>query len=176
MTTVVGIILQEVKHGSNILACAASNIAVDNIVERLVPYRVKPVRVGHHARLLPQVLDSALDSQVLRGDNSSLTNDIRKETKAMNGKLLKAKDRNTKRDIWKEFRMFSREEHKRQQLAMTDVIKNVDVVLTTLTGSLTKKLDGKSFDLVIIELNDSRFEFVGTMQVGLMFTPIMDRN
>lgn len=38
-TTVVEIILQEVKRGSKILVCAASNIAVDNIVERLVPRR-----------------------------------------------------------------------------------------------------------------------------------------
>ncbi|XP_024987593.1 DNA-binding protein SMUBP-2 [Cynara cardunculus var. scolymus] len=150
-TTVVEIILQEVKRGSKILACAASNIAVDNIVERIVPHRVKLVRVGHPARLLPQVLESALDAQVLRGDNSSLANDIRKEMKALNGKLLKAKDRNTKRDIRKELKMLSKEERKRQQLAVTDVIKNADVVLTTLTGSLSRKLDGTSFDVVIID-------------------------
>ncbi|KAL8229878.1 hypothetical protein R6Q57_014778 [Mikania cordata] len=150
-TTVVEIILQEVKHGSKILVCAASNIAVDNIVERLVPHRVKLVRVGHPARLLPQILESALDAQVLRGDNSSLANDIRKEMKTLNSKLLKAKDRNTKRDIRKELKMLSKEEHKRQQLAVTDVIKNADVVLTTLTGSLSKKLDGTSYELVIID-------------------------
>ncbi|KVH97090.1 hypothetical protein Ccrd_000812 [Cynara cardunculus var. scolymus] len=40
-TTVVEIILQEVKRGSKILACAASNIVVDNIVERIVPQRFK---------------------------------------------------------------------------------------------------------------------------------------
>ncbi|KAL8492804.1 hypothetical protein ACS0TY_024120 [Phlomoides rotata] len=150
-TTVVEIILQEVKRGSKILACAASNIAVDNIVERLVPRRVKLVRVGHPARLLPQVLDSALDAQVLRGDNSALANDIRKEMKALNGKLLKAKDRNTKRDIRRELKTLSKEERKRQQLAVTDVLKNADVVLTTLTGALSKKLEGFSFDLVIID-------------------------
>ncbi|KAL8488345.1 hypothetical protein ACS0TY_024573 [Phlomoides rotata] len=150
-TTVVEIILQEVKRGSKILACAASNIAVDNIVERLVPHRVKLVRVGHPARLLPQVLDSALDAQVLRGDNSALANDIRKEMKALNGKLLKAKDRNTKRDIRRELKTLSKEERKRQQLAVTDVLKNADVVLTTLTGALSKKLEGFSFDLVIID-------------------------
>lgn len=38
-TTIIEIILQEVKRGSKILACAASNIAVDNIVERLAQYR-----------------------------------------------------------------------------------------------------------------------------------------
>ncbi|XP_073067096.1 uncharacterized protein [Primulina eburnea] len=150
-TTVVEIILQEVKRGSKILACAASNIAVDNIVERLVPHRVKLVRVGHPARLLPQVLESALDAQVLRGDNSALANDIRKEMKLLNGRLLKAKDKNTKREIRKELKSLSKEERKRQQLAVTDVIKNADVVLTTLTGALSKKLEGFSFDLVIID-------------------------
>ncbi|XP_007028833.2 PREDICTED: DNA-binding protein SMUBP-2 isoform X1 [Theobroma cacao] len=150
-TTVVEIILQEVKRGSKILACAASNIAVDNIVERLAPHRVKLVRLGHPARLLPQVLDSALDVLVLRGDNSSLANDIRKEMKALNGKLLKTKDRSTRRDIQKELRTLSKEERKRQQLAVTDVIKNADVILTTLTGAFSRKLDNTTFDLVIID-------------------------
>lgn len=150
-TTVVEIILQEVKRGSKILACAASNIAVDNIVERLVPHKVKLVRVGHPARLLPQVLDSALDTQVLKGDNSGLANDIRKEMKALNGKLLKAKDKNTRREIQKELRTLGKEERKRQQLAVSDVIKNADVILTTLTGALTRKLDNTTFDLVIID-------------------------
>ncbi|GAV57283.1 AAA_11 domain-containing protein/AAA_12 domain-containing protein [Cephalotus follicularis] len=150
-TTVVEIILQEVKRGSKILACAASNIAVDNIVERLVPHRVKLVRLGHPARLLPQVLESALDAQVLRGDNSSIANDIRKEMKTLNGKLLKTKDRNTRRDIQKELRTLSKEERKRQQLAVTDVIKDANVVLTTLTGASSRKLDNTSFDLVIID-------------------------
>ncbi|KAJ9695759.1 hypothetical protein PVL29_010971 [Vitis rotundifolia] len=150
-TTVVEIILQEVKRGAKILACAASNIAVDNIVERLVPYRVKLVRLGHPARLLPQVLESALDAQVLRGDNTSLANDIRKEMKALNGKLLKTKDKNTRRDIRKELKTLSKEERKRQQLAVTDVIKNANVVLTTLTGAVSRKLENISFDLVIID-------------------------
>lgn len=150
-TTVVEIILQEVKRGSKILACAASNIAVDNIVERLLPYRVKLVRLGHPARLLPQVLESALDAQVLRGDNSALANDIRKEMKALNSKLLRAKDKNTKRDIRKELRTLAKEERKRQQLAVTDVIKNADVVLATLTGASSHKLDTTTFDMVIID-------------------------
>ncbi|WVZ59753.1 hypothetical protein U9M48_009854 [Paspalum notatum var. saurae] len=150
-TTIIEIILQEVKRGSKILACAASNIAVDNIVERLARYRTKLVRLGHPARLLPQVLDSALDAQVLRADNSSLAGDIRKEMKVLNSKLLKAKDRNTKRDIRKELKTLAKEERKRQQLAVTDVLKNADVVLTTLTGASSKKLDGITFDLVVID-------------------------
>lgn len=64
---------------------------------------------------------------------------------------MKAKDRSTKRDIRKELRTLSKEEKKRQQLAVTDVIKNADVVLTTLTGASSHKLDSTSFDLVIID-------------------------
>lgn len=51
------------------------------------------MRLGHPARLLPQVLDSALDALVMRTDNSSLANDVRKEMKQIGNKLLKTKDR-----------------------------------------------------------------------------------
>lgn len=70
---------------------------------------------------------------------------------ALNGKLLRTKDKNTRREIQKELRILSKEERKRQQLAVTDVIKNADVVLTTLTGASSRKLDHTSFDLVIID-------------------------
>lgn len=69
----------------------------------------------------------------------------------MNGKLLKTKDRNTKRDIRRELRTLAKEERKRQQLAVADVIKNSDVVLTTLTGASSRKLEDVTFDLVIID-------------------------
>lgn len=53
----VEVILQEVARGSRVLAAAASNIAVDNLVERLATAapKMKLVRFGHPARLLPQV-------------------------------------------------------------------------------------------------------------------------
>lgn len=69
----------------------------------------------------------------------------------MNGKLLKTKDKSTRRNIQKELRTLSKEERKRQQLAVTDVIKSADVILTTLTGASSRKLDHTSFDLVIID-------------------------
>ena len=51
---------QEVARGNRVLACAASNIAVDNLVERLVTRspKLQVVRMGHPARLLPQVCGS----------------------------------------------------------------------------------------------------------------------
>ena len=62
------------------LACAASNVAVDNLVERLVAASPKlgVLRLGHPARLLPSVLDSSLEAHVLRSDNRALAKDCRK--------------------------------------------------------------------------------------------------
>lgn len=42
---------------AQVLACAASNVAVDNLVERLARSdpKLSLVRMGHPARLLPQV-------------------------------------------------------------------------------------------------------------------------
>lgn len=54
--------------GAQVLAVAPSNVAVDNIVERLAVRlpgsNVKVVRVGHPARMSPAVLDHCLDAQV----------------------------------------------------------------------------------------------------------------
>lgn len=48
-----------------VLACAASNVAVDNLVERLAKAdpKLSVVRMGHPARLLPQVGLSHMSEQ-----------------------------------------------------------------------------------------------------------------
>lgn len=69
-TAVVEYIAQEVARGARVLACTASNIAVDNLVERLMAVAgklpadsgasAKIVRLGHPARLLPSAGTLAL--------------------------------------------------------------------------------------------------------------------
>ena len=57
-TTVVEFIAQTCElQKSKVLACAPSNIAVDNIIERLheADPKLKIVRIGHPARLLASV-------------------------------------------------------------------------------------------------------------------------
>lgn len=66
-TAVLEVILQEVARGSRVLAASASNIAVDNLVERLAAAapKLKLVRLGHPARLLPQVRPKPLAHMML---------------------------------------------------------------------------------------------------------------
>eukprot|EP00850_Spirogloea_muscicola_P015834 SM000124S25966 [mRNA] locus=s124:397244:402090:- [translate_table: standard] len=140
-TTVVEIILQEVSRGRKVLACAASNIAVDNLVERLATQNVKLVRLGHPARLLPQVLECSLDAQVLRSDNSALANDARKQMKQLEDELLKSKDRRDRAKLRRDLRCLAMEERKRQQPFVAAIIQNSRVILTTLSGASNRYLD-----------------------------------
>ncbi|MGC9444714.1 MAG: IGHMBP2 family helicase [Candidatus Methanospirareceae archaeon] len=59
--TCVEVVLQLVRHGYRILAAADSNVAVDNLVERLDTAEVNVVRVGHPARVIPSLRARSLD-------------------------------------------------------------------------------------------------------------------
>ena len=59
--TCVEVIIQLVKRGYKILAAADSNVAVDNLVERLDKHRVEVVRIGHPARVIASLRRRSLD-------------------------------------------------------------------------------------------------------------------
>src|SRR5947209_13691633 len=50
-----------IARGEKVLACAPSNLAVDNLLERLVHAREKAIRLGHPARVLPELQEHTLD-------------------------------------------------------------------------------------------------------------------
>ncbi|KAG2432839.1 hypothetical protein HXX76_008572 [Chlamydomonas incerta] len=154
-TAVVEIILQEVARGSRVLAASASNIAVDNLVERLVRAnpKLKLVRMGHPARLLPAVLDSSLEAHVLRSDNSALARDCRAEIKSINARLLKLgpRDRAERRELRGDLRRLGKEERQRQEAAVAEVIKGGQVVCCTLTGVSHRQLDRELFDVAVVD-------------------------
>lgn len=66
-TTIVEYMLQEaLKRDAKILCCAPSNIAVDNLVERLGRKKqLKLIRLGHPARLLESIQRFSLESIVM---------------------------------------------------------------------------------------------------------------
>ena len=63
-TTVVELIRQAVRRGDKVLVCAPSNLAVDNLLERLLALGEQAVRLGHPARVLPQLREHTLDLMV----------------------------------------------------------------------------------------------------------------
>ena len=63
-TTAIEVIEQAVANGQKVLATAASNIAVDNMLDFLLDRGVKAVRVGHPARVTSQLKKHTLDSLI----------------------------------------------------------------------------------------------------------------
>lgn len=89
-----------------LLVCGASNLSVDNILERLLALplpinpkqgKIKVTRVGHPARVMAKegVLEATLEIQAGRSDQAALAKDVKKELQAMwdslNGKGRGAK-------------------------------------------------------------------------------------
>ena len=69
-----------------VLACAPSNVAVDNLLEKVSsfePSKYKPLRLGHPARLLASVLPYSMEHRIEQTDNALLCRDIKKEMGAI---------------------------------------------------------------------------------------------
>lgn len=62
-----------------VLCCAPSNVAVDNLVERLARCKAKILRLGHPARLLESIQKHSLDAILAQSDSANILADIRKD-------------------------------------------------------------------------------------------------
>ncbi|XP_042224087.1 DNA-binding protein SMUBP-2-like isoform X2 [Homarus americanus] len=154
-TTVVEVIRQHVKLKSKILACAPSNLAVDNLVERLAVAGVRIVRLGHPARVTQLTQRYTLDAALFQSDESQILGDIRQDISDQLGKLKKAKDKGKRYHIRSEIKTFRKELRERETRLIRQVLLNCDVILVTLTSSSNdgplKFLPPEHFDLVVID-------------------------
>ncbi|MFT3924589.1 MAG: AAA domain-containing protein [Myxococcales bacterium] len=81
--TLVEVIRQCVQRGERVLVTAASNTAVDNLAERLIAHRVPLVRLGHPARVSPEVEGATLDALVEVSDASKLARTWNREAEQL---------------------------------------------------------------------------------------------
>uniref|UniRef100_A0A671SUM4 DNA helicase n=1 Tax=Sinocyclocheilus anshuiensis TaxID=1608454 RepID=A0A671SUM4_9TELE len=154
-TTVVEVILQAVKQEQKVLCCAPSNVAVDNLVERLAKSKVKVLRLGHPARLLESIQKHSLDAVLAHSDNTNIISDIRKDMDKTFNEMKKARDKGQRSNLRREIRELRRELKTREETAITQILKRSDVILATNTGASDdgplKHLPNDHFDLVVID-------------------------
>lgn len=152
-TVLAEVIQQTVAQGKSVLATAPSNIAVDNMLEKLLDAGLKVVRLGHPARILENLrhatlmaqLDEHPDQKVIRlmdQDRERLAvQRLRKQ-----GRLTFEEDKALKKEIkalWKEARAMEKSISKR-------IIHQADVVLAT-HGGIGPILASERFDLVCMD-------------------------
>jgi superfamily I DNA and/or RNA helicase len=156
-TVLVEEIRRAVARGERVLAAAPSNLAVDNLAERLAAAGVDPVRVGHPARLLPSVLDHALEARVARHEAARIARELVERALALRRDARRRKQRrgpgrfSEAREAEREARALLAEARELEQRAEADVLSRAPVVLATLTSLDGPALAGRAFDLAVVD-------------------------
>ncbi|XP_003468365.3 DNA-binding protein SMUBP-2 [Cavia porcellus] len=154
-TTVVEVILQAVKQGLKVLCCAPSNVAVDNLVERLALRKLRILRLGHPARLLEPIQQHSLDAVLARSDSAQIVADIRKDIDQIFVKNKKTQEKKDKSNFRSEIKQLRKELKEREEAAMVESLTAASVVLATNTGASPdgplKLLPESYFDVVVID-------------------------
>ncbi len=166
-TTITELILQAVELRWKVLVVSASNVAVDNVLEKLLKPSLQStfmsrrprgslplavMRVGHPARLTDSVKEHCLDALLLRADGTEIVNDIRSDISRMIREAAAPKTSYAKRrELRTELRTLRKEARKREEKVLRQILQNRDVVLATCVGASSKLLNKHEFDLVIID-------------------------
>jgi ATP-dependent RNA/DNA helicase IGHMBP2 len=156
-TVLVEVIRRAAARGESVLACAPSNLAVDNLVERLAAAGLDPVRIGHPARVLPAALEHTLEVRVRDHDEAKLAARLVKEALQLRQAARKQRARrgpgrfSESRAQEREARALLAEAREREDRAEADVLERAPVVLATLTGVDSNALRQRRFDLAVVD-------------------------
>lgn len=150
-TAVVELIRQAVARGERVLACAPSNVAVDNLAARLARAGVRIVRLGHPARVMEDVQEHTLAAQVDRSPDQRLLRDVRREIDVSLRQLQRAKSRSDRFAARDQTRQLRRELRQLEQGVTRGLVDGAQVVLCTLVGAHDGLIGHTQFDLLVID-------------------------
>jgi superfamily I DNA and/or RNA helicase len=154
-TTVVELIRQAVRRGERVLACAPSNLAVDNIFERLLAAGESAVRLGHPARVLPELRAHTLELQVENHPEMRLVRNLMKDAYALRnqaGKWTRAKPApGARREMREEAKAMLADARRLESQLVERVLDGARVVCATTTGLSENLLGERTFDLCVID-------------------------
>jgi ATP-dependent RNA/DNA helicase IGHMBP2 len=154
-TTVVELIRQAIRRGERVLACAPSNLAVDNLLERLLGARERAVRLGHPARVLPELREHTLDVLVEFHPDLALAREWTSEAWALRRQASKYKRTapppGERRHLREEAKRLLDDARQLESRLVTHMLDSATVVCATLTGLNAELLGDREFDLVVID-------------------------
>ena len=154
-TALVEVIRQAVRRGDRVLACAPSNLAVDNLLEKLLAAGENPVRLGHPARVSESLRDHTLDVLAESHPDAKQARKFYKEAHAMlrkAGKWTRGKPEPGERgNLRREARALIDDARKLDDLAIEKILDGTRILCATLTGLNAELLGNRRFDLVAID-------------------------
>jgi superfamily I DNA and/or RNA helicase len=155
-TVLVELIRQAVARGEKVLASAPSNVAVDNMLEKLLPTGLRVVRMGHPARTLEALRHATLMAQVAEHPEQEAIRELDQKRERLGrqldrrehrgGGIARADRREAQREIdalWKEARAIERSLSGR-------ILSQAHVVLAT-HGGIRRAILKEGFDLAVLD-------------------------
>ncbi len=154
-TTVVEVIRQAIRRGETVLACAPSNLAVDNVFERLLAAGEPALRLGHPARVLPGLREHTLDVMVENHPDTRLARKLRRDAYALRdraGKFRRAKpEPGERQDLRQEATLMLADARRIEAQTVERILDSVRVLCATTTGLSAEVLGERRFDLCVID-------------------------
>jgi superfamily I DNA and/or RNA helicase len=154
-STVAEVVRSLVGLGQRVLCVAASNVAVDNLLEKLTAVlprgSVSLVRMGNPVRMLDSVKQRCLDALVEASDEAALAADARREASRKEAQAQKSKSWAERRALRQEMRGLFRECRDRERRAVGAIMGSAQVVLATIIGSADRNLKKQDFDVCIVD-------------------------
>ena len=156
-TTIVQSIKNTLEKERQVLVCAASNAAVDLLVEKLHVEDVRVLRLGHPGRVDEEVVSHTIDVQLTQHADAKMLKDLRKRAEEMRGIGLKYK-RKFGREEKEQRRMLLNESKKLKEDArmleghmIHQLLQESQVIACTLIGANTDYLRGRRFTTLFID-------------------------
>jgi superfamily I DNA and/or RNA helicase len=154
-TTVVELIRRAVRQGQRVLVCAPSNLAVDNMLERLLAWGENAVRLGHPARVLPTLRGHTLDLLVEEHSDARQARKLVKEAFALfrqAGKWTRARpEPGARQQLRQEARSLLGDARQLEARAVERVLDGAAILCATTTGLDDDLIGSRRFDLLVID-------------------------
>lgn len=154
-TAVVELIRQAVRRDELVLACAPSNVAVDNLLERLVAAGEQAVRLGHPARVSAELQEHTLDLLVDGHPDVRLARRLVRDARTLRDQASKRTrgrpQPGARRETRAEASRLMADARRLEARAVERILDSATVLCATLTGLDAEVLGGRRFDLAVID-------------------------
>ena len=163
-TTLVKCIKEVVRTEKQVLVCAPSNAAVDLLVEKLTEEQVNVLRIGHPARLTPEVIENSLDVKISKHPEFGRLRELRKkseEFRSLAGKYKRQfgrQERAQRNLMYKEAKALKQESKDIEIYITESLADRAEVIACTLTGASQRLVTDRIFKTVFIDESSQAME------------------
>jgi len=154
-TTLVELIRQITLSGQSVLAVAPSNLAVDNLLEKLLAAGEHAIRLGHPARVSPELRQHTLDELVKNHPDVRLADKLNHDAYALRTEASRYRrarpDPGYRQALRQEANRMLDEAQKIERQVVERLLASAHVVCATTTGLDHDLLRSRSFDWCIMD-------------------------